>query len=148
MSIAAIDAVLQHVHDVGCAEKLVLLVLASFANEKGEAWPSRKTISRLTDIDERRLKRILADLYSSGHLKKLSTGGRTLPTGGSQWSNLYRLTITVEGGHLSPPRGVSLPPTGGARAPQRGVPKPPEPSLEPKTKRVVSLFSRERFARR
>ena len=61
--------------------KLVLLVLADHADDKGFCFPGAATISRRASVSERTLTRVLADLEAKGYIARsrrhLSNGNRT-----------------------------------------------------------------------
>lgn len=106
--------------------KLVLVVIADYADDLGYAFPGIATISRRASVSERTLTRVLADLEESGYLTRerrhLSNGNRT--------SDGYHLT----------PEGTSR--QNGALTTRQNVgDKPPtvapveEPSVEPPVKR-------------
>ncbi len=51
------------------SEKLVLLILANHADEKGYCWPSQKTICRETCLSESAVKRAIRELEFIGLLQ-------------------------------------------------------------------------------
>ena len=73
--------------DVGNqGQKLVLIVLADVANEKGECWPSHKYIAKKAECSVRTVIRALNELESKGFVyitKRSKKGFKT--------SNLYRI---------------------------------------------------------
>ena len=97
-------------------------MIASFANKgTGEAWPSRATLSAITGIESREVRRVIHELRDGGFLAIKERDGR---------ANVYRLTFTeltrgdlATGGDLPP--GVKKPPTRGEITTKPGVKKPP-----------------------
>lgn len=61
--------------------KLVLVVLADYADDRGYAFPGVATIARRASVSDRTLTRVLADLESNGYIirerRHLSNGNRT-----------------------------------------------------------------------
>lgn len=63
-----------------------LLALSRFSNKHGVAWPSVKTMSEITGLNERTVRRHLRILARDGIMMKMSAG-----KGGRQCSTRYRL---------------------------------------------------------
>lgn len=83
LSFKHINAVLE-LPEKSMAEKLVLLVLANHANEKGFCWPSYATLARECSMDRRSVMRVMVKLKASGLVRR----ERRFP------SNGYYLLVT------------------------------------------------------
>lgn len=70
--------------------KLVLLVLANYANEEWQSYPSKKKLSELCNCDEQTIKRAIEELVQNNIIKSQARF-----ISGKQVSNLY--TITYRG---------------------------------------------------
>lgn len=70
------------------SEKYFLAVLASWADQDGQCWPSIKTIAVRAGISARRVNMILARLKETGYITVTPRTGND----GEQQSNLYTLT--------------------------------------------------------
>lgn len=88
--------------------KLVLIVLANHANEKGECWPSVGRISRHTGLTDRGVQLALKDLNDKGFIEITRKTGR---------NSHYLVKMTPEAS--SPPPPKQLHPT-----PEASSPKP------------------------
>jgi hypothetical protein len=90
MSIEAINwALTAETGSPGC--KLVLIVLANYANDENEAWPSIKTLTTKTEQGEKTVWRHLKDLEKNGFISSQNRFSKD----GSRSSNLYKLnTVT------------------------------------------------------
>jgi hypothetical protein len=88
MSIEAINAAFK-AGSLSPSEKLVLIMLANFANEDHQAWPSRKKIEDYTGLSQRSIVAIKGKLCALGYI---SSDIRTRPNG-SHTSILYTLHI-------------------------------------------------------
>jgi hypothetical protein len=115
---------------------LVLLAIADFADDDGQAFPSIRTLARKARLSERQVQRVIAEPVNIGELK-------VKPGRGTQGSHLFRVTVgeaapasatprqNVAPDNVSPPRECR---TGVTPATPEGVtlasPKPshPEPS--------------------
>jgi hypothetical protein len=69
--------------------KLVLMLLADWADERGEAWPKRTTIADKTMCSVRHVIDLIAELETDGYLRKMATRRRD----GRQGSNRYKLNL-------------------------------------------------------
>lgn len=95
MSIKVLNNVWQHSKQEGGA-LLVLLAIADFADDKGQAFPSVDTISKKARLTERHTQRVIRKLQSAGELQVKNAAG---PYG----CNLYTVRIgLVEGDNMSP----------------------------------------------
>lgn len=74
--------------------KLVLLVLADNANDKGFCWPSIRNIARRASVSERTVQRTIFQLA----LSKLIRVEARHRKNGSQASNAYYVLLEQEGG--------------------------------------------------
>lgn len=70
---------------------LVLLALADYADQHGEAWPSVKSVARKVRMAERTVQRAFRRLASLGEITIRVSGG-------SHGANLYRVILPDEGG--------------------------------------------------
>jgi Helix-turn-helix domain len=68
MSISIIDRV-WHYSKARKGELLMLLAIADFANDDGEAWPSVPTLAKKSRLSERQAQYALRRLVKSGELK-------------------------------------------------------------------------------
>jgi hypothetical protein len=79
MSIKAINWALEL--PIPPTPKLVLVVIADYADDRGYAFPGADTIARRASISARTLTRVLADLETHGYLERerrsLANGNRT-----------------------------------------------------------------------
>ena len=114
------------VPDVSPAQKLVLLALANYADERGRCWPSIRTVSDRTCLARRTVSRALETLGKVG-LVKVDRRNRD---DGSQSSNIYQLPVKKG---CQPDTGGCQSDMGGGRGDMpRGVTVTHhEPSLEP-----------------
>jgi len=113
-------------------ELLVMLALADFCNDSGEAWPSIDSIALKARMSDRGVQRIIIRLTKSGKVSVRRGGGLPGTT------NLYRLTPRVTVGHLSTERGdrrgnggVTLEAERGDRRVHSGSPDPSVPVIDP-----------------
>ena len=53
-------------------EKVILLVLANYANEYGVSWPSQKTVADQTALGERTVRRVLAAMDARGVIRRIA----------------------------------------------------------------------------
>ena len=137
------------------AGRLLLLAIASFADDDGLAWPSAQTLSDRTKIHARTIRKLVAGLVALGELEVVSPGG-------GRASTRYRV-VTADApqpvlmprtnGHRTPgarpPLALRHPgptaPPGGASGPGRGEtgaragghPYSPEPVMEPVSQPVI-----------
>ena len=109
MSIAAVGAVLDHSEAKGNA-RMVLLVMANYANEAGHCWPSVKSVAKRCNCPERSVHRSLAALVAAGELVKV----------GTRYGNIveYQLGAVLNG---KPCQGVAPDPCHDVTPPCQGV---------------------------
>lgn len=69
---------------------LVLLALADFSNDAGEAYPSIKTIAKKSRLSERQVQRAIQEIVDSGELRKEENGGVF-------GSNRYTISVSSKG---------------------------------------------------
>ncbi|MBV8207272.1 MAG: helix-turn-helix domain-containing protein [Acidobacteria bacterium] len=89
MSVRLIDLVLSR-YPGGSGKKLALVVLADFANDAGECWPSVETVAAKTGQTKRNAQYVLAELRREGMLELIS-GGK----GGAGHTNRLRLNANA-----------------------------------------------------
>ena len=70
MSVQAITWALDYAAG-SVTEKVLLLVLANYANEFGVSWPSQKTLADQTALGERTVRRVLADMEHRGVIRRI-----------------------------------------------------------------------------
>lgn len=113
--------------------KVVLMVLADYANDRWESWPKMKTLLFEAEQDRRTVQRNLRYLEDQGFIK---TEAR-LAGSGRQTSNIYRLNPELaEGRQIAAPTPEGDPKQGRQIAAGRAAPTPPSgaaptPPLEP-----------------
>lgn len=125
-------------HSRSTATKLlVLLAIADWADDRGYAWPSVRTLAQKTRQDERTIQRAINELIELGELR---VGRGAGPKG----SNMYQVVTTgsdanprqdVTPGSLPPrqpatPEGGSVPPTPRQPATPGGGSVPPNTSVD------------------
>ena len=90
--------------------KLILIILANYADEKSSCFPSREHISKLANCDERTVRRSIKQLQDQG----LISISERFTEEGRQTSNRYILRVAgmpeARGTNLSPTRETSRPP--------------------------------------
>ncbi|MCB0384952.1 MAG: helix-turn-helix domain-containing protein [Bdellovibrionales bacterium] len=107
--------------------KLVALILADFANEKGLAWPSIETLATKTGLSRRQIQRILPQIEKAG-LVQISKG-----TGRKQ-SHRYQFICEANGDKMS-----SFPQRNGDNLSRKGDMVSPDPIRTKEKKNAVSL---------
>jgi len=70
MSVQAITWALDYAAG-SVTEKVLLLVLANYANKFGVSWPSQKTLADQTALGERTVRRVLADMERRGVIRRI-----------------------------------------------------------------------------
>lgn len=129
------------------AERIVLWAFAEVSDDAGYSWRSKATVAVLTELDERHVGRIIADLRRRGYLDQTYMGGgrgipalyRVLPTlltddpdakSRAKYEDRFRLAAeTRKGGNMSPfnlsTRGAPTRVKGGVGARKGGSTDPP-----------------------
>ena len=79
MGVKIIDRVLDTSGQRGAA-RLLLVVLADFANDDGVCWPGTAKLSEKINEDERYTRTLITKLLESGELLRIVGGGRGKPT--------------------------------------------------------------------
>lgn len=74
MSIKAMTEVWEHSQQSGSG-LLLLLAIADYTNDEGQAWPSVSTLAAKTRLSVRQVRRLLADVEASGELEIVRTDG-------------------------------------------------------------------------
>lgn len=97
MSVQAITWALDYVAG-SVTEKVVLLVLANYANEYGISWPSQKTLADQTALGERTVRRVLAGMEGRGVIRRILRRR----SNGSRQSDMI-LLAAFEGRKPAPP---------------------------------------------
>ena len=99
MSVRLIADVLEHVHNVTSGQKLLLICLANYANDKGECWPSISSLAAQADVTPRHVSGMIHDLVKAGYLTVREQSGK---------SNSYTLRIVQP---TNPSSGVPTKPS-------------------------------------
>lgn len=108
MSIAAMSYVWENSKQEGGA-LLIMLALADYSNDRGEAYPSVKTLGKKARLGERQVQRVIQHLEQKGEITILKNAG---PNG----VNIYRInrgdkmtgvTSTTPGGDMGDAKGVT-----------------------------------------
>lgn len=99
MSIDALNWVLTHSPSKG-AERLVMIVLANYANEAGESYPGMETIAEKANLSFDCARRSVAKLEKSGQIVRVVNGAPDERIPRHRRPNLYTL---VMGGLNAPP---------------------------------------------
>lgn len=84
--------------DVKSTTKLVLIMLANYADEKNQTFPSKKHLAKICNCDDRTITRCLQELEEKKYIIK-----ETRFADGRQTSNLYTITIKDLGGTILTP---------------------------------------------
>lgn len=92
MSVRLIADVLEGVHDLTSGQKLLLICLANYANDKGECWPSIASLAAQADVSTRHVSGMLHDLEKLGYLTIQEQAGK---------SNSYALHLAQPTNHSS-----------------------------------------------
>lgn len=128
-------------------DKVVLLGIANHDGDGG-AWPSLATLARYANVDERSVRRSIANLVALGELAVEYNGGGTGTTRSDRRPNLYRILYNfgTHTSHDAPPMshggtrvsgrddangGTPTSERGDVHVTHGGTPTSPEPSLEP-----------------
>jgi hypothetical protein len=114
--------------------RLVLYVLADYADENGTCWPSQRTIASQTELSERTVRRALAELEEA----HLVTRVQQSRPDGSRTTDRYQLALDRPPGPVAtPPATVTGPPGQPTRTPPATVtghePTEDQPPVEPPT---------------
>jgi hypothetical protein len=75
MSIKVVEGVLDHSKATGAA-RLVLVVMATYASDRGECWPSITTLARRTNFTPRYVTKLIRELEKSGEIETEQSEGR------------------------------------------------------------------------
>lgn len=133
MSIVAINTVLKSSISLSSSETMVLVVLASYADDRGgNCWPSQSTIAREARMVPKGVRNILARLEARGLLSVLEEPS-------ARRSARYQIALPTLSG-LASPEGNGVPlceetqggtwfPSEGNGVPLRGERGSPDPSL-------------------
>lgn len=117
MSISALNYVLEECTQDKPTSVLLLLVLANYANENDEAWPSVATLAARARMSERAVQYALRKLVADGDLVVIEEGGRR---GGQYFSTKYRIVRGANRAPLTEP-GVQTTTVRGANHDGSGV---------------------------
>lgn len=114
--------------DIPQTEKMVLLCLCDYANDKGECWPAVESLARKCSVSDRTVQRAIRGLVQSGILAVKQSRGRV--------ANTYSIIITQPRQSVTPtechPDTVSPPtPTICRSNPDTVSPKPLRTTIEP-----------------
>lgn len=92
MSVRLIADVLEKVHDVTSGQKLLLICLANYANDRGECWPSISSLAAQADVTPRHVSGMLHDLAKLGYVTIREQSGK---------SNSYTIQVAQPTNHSS-----------------------------------------------
>lgn len=98
MSISALNWALKASVE-NSSQKLVLILLANYADERGRSWPSQKTIAALACMSVRSVIRALAEIEEAGLIERKPTNRAD----GSRAPDVIHLLFRSESDNLSPP---------------------------------------------
>lgn len=112
---------------VGGNIKLVAIILANFANDKGIAWPSIETLAIKTGLSKRQVQRILPQIEKYGLMKIVKGGGR-------KRTHRYQFAYAGNSDNLS-----SIPHRNGDNLSQNGDTLSPDTLITKKKKITISL---------
>jgi hypothetical protein len=120
LSVQALSWVLDEVRGLKAPERIVLLVLANYADkDNASCWPSIKTIARNCELTPETIRLTIRKLEAKGLLR----AEQTYRGNGAKSVNLYHLNI---GGGAPPvPPGVDPSPPGAGEAGPEGGSHPP-----------------------
>lgn len=106
--------------DLGYAAKLVGLVLSTYMDARGRAWPSRETLARGASRSLRLVHDAIGELEGAGYVEIERSRGRS--------SHTYRATLpaTVQGVHRSEWATVQTVHPNGADCASNGAQSAPE----------------------
>lgn len=126
MSVRTMAKVWEHSQHGG-TDLLMLLAIADFADDQGNAYPSVPTLAEKCRMKPRNAQVILGSLRKSGELQ-------VKPNEGPRGTNLYRITLVSQGVHSNAPLQSTAPlhssAQRGAKECAEGVhSNAPEPSL-------------------
>jgi hypothetical protein len=131
-------------------QKLVLLALCDSANDQGECYPSVGALTLKCSLSERAIRKALAELEASGHMRREMRVGRSTtywmtpapraPQGGTTCTPAPRAPL-----HHVHPTPAPRAPRGGHDVHPGGAPRAPitinEPSIEPSGKQKTTRAS-------
>jgi hypothetical protein len=63
--------VIENVHGLSTTEKLTLIILSNYADEKDECWPSFETLSKRVGVNRRNTIRVMASLEAKGLIRRV-----------------------------------------------------------------------------
>ena len=86
------------VNDIKSTTKLVLIMLANYADENNQTFPSKKHLAKICNCDDRTVTRCLLELEQKRYIKK-----ETRFIDGRQTSNLYTIKVKDIGGTILSP---------------------------------------------
>jgi hypothetical protein len=92
MSIRLMSEVFKHVHGMPSGRRMLLLVLADFANDEGLCWPSIRSLAMNADLGERHVSGELKELAKDGYISIEEHAGK---------SNHYRIHSRLGVNHSS-----------------------------------------------
>jgi hypothetical protein len=141
MSVQAITGALA-IQNVTYTEKLLLIVLANYADERGKCWPSQERLASDTCMTDRGVRKVFVSLEAKGLLRR-----QHRRRAGKQTSDMITLLFQPEprsasNGAQPEPDVVSA----GTRVTKQPEPRSAKPSLElkePSTRATLRLIDSE-----
>lgn len=104
MAIDHVYHVRRHIVGIGTSGKAVLLVLADSANQETHCtWLSVPTLARETELSERQVRRILADLVADGYLVNLGPHADARYRGAMVYRFTFKRSAPVPALPVAPP---------------------------------------------
>lgn len=113
--------------------KLILLLLADYADEAGSCYPSQGRIARETHLSAKTVGRLLGDLETDGHLRREHRGRQG--TRGGRTSDRIYLSIQTDNTDDKAPRGTD---SNGHSGDSNRQAMSDEPPVEPPEETIAS----------
>lgn len=143
MSIQAVGWVLNHERSTTAGERLVLLALANYADERGECYPSVKRVARDCNMSPRGVQYAIDKLVQAGLVERARQGANDPRIRADRRPNLYRLLLNggVQPVHPAASTGCNLQQDGVQSDASRGEAQFTQTINEPSKNRGRRYFS-------
>jgi hypothetical protein len=129
------------------SRKLLMLILADYADEDWSCFPSQVTLAKATDLGERTVRRLLGELEQEGWLRRehrqRPDGSRTSDRLYLQWPQFPTVAEDPPAAPIQP--ATVADPTGQPRPIQPATVAGHEPPVEPPEDRTTVVSSREQL---